>query len=366
MWDAGRSPAFVTLVDGATITQTASIFKTVQIARVTLAGNRTLAISGAEAGMRGVIYVTQDTTGSRTLTLPNNSAKATAFALSTTAALIDRLVWEFDGSFFFWTISNGIEIPLDGDASVFIDAARANITDAGQRSAVNTLVTALKESNVDASGTLWSKLLAIYPFVGGNETAHRRNLKSTSYDITWSGTPTHNANGVTGNDTDAYGDTGFPMNALGQNSTFLYWYSKTQTLATTGKYFLGGTNGVSSRVTAIGNTVSLNLEASSNSTAEGSTSNGADWRKHFVLNRSVSGSYDIVINSTKTTITSTSQTPWGSNLFVLGRNAGGSPSGYTSANLAFTAFGSSLSDAEQSAFRAIVTSFQTALARANP
>ncbi len=56
----------------------------------------------------------------------------------------------------------------DTNAQAFITAA--GITDAGQKSAVNTLVLSLK------SGNIWSKMKAVYPFVGGTATSHKFNL----------------------------------------------------------------------------------------------------------------------------------------------------------------------------------------------
>ena len=65
-------PTPVVLTDGATITATLSSYGENAFI-VTLGGNRTLALSGLQAGSRGSIEVIQDTVGSRTITLPANS-----------------------------------------------------------------------------------------------------------------------------------------------------------------------------------------------------------------------------------------------------------------------------------------------------
>lgn len=85
----------------------------------------------------------------------------------------------------------------DPDATSFF--SRASITDTTQKNAVNRLAVDLK------AGGIWTKLYAFYPFVGGNATAHGQNLVSSLYSITWNGTVTHNANGITGNGTTGYG-----------------------------------------------------------------------------------------------------------------------------------------------------------------
>jgi hypothetical protein len=366
LWTPGTAPVFTTLTDAATITQTCSKYKTVQVAKVRIAGNRTLAISGAESGMRGVIYVKQDPVGSRTLTLPTNSVKPSAFALTTTAGQSDRLVWEYDGSYFYWTISSGLVTPSDADVAIFTGAGRANISEAATIDALNDLAIATKTSNVDGTGTLWSKALFLYPFVGGTATAHSKDLKN-AFDITnsgsWTTGVTHNANGITGDGSTGFGISAFDMADAGQNSVALYTYCATQNV-TSGTYLLGSTNGTTSR--AFMNVTSGNLGVSLNSTGDASASGATDARKHFFTSRVGSANYTISVNSTDSVVTSTSAAPWTSPIYILARNAGGTSSGFTNANLRFAAAFSGLTAAERSAWRAIVDAFQTSLSRANP
>jgi hypothetical protein len=93
------------LTDGATITWTVN--RVTNNAKVTLGGNRTLAISGATSGMSGTLEVIQDGTGTRTLALPSGSkvinGGAGAITLSTAAAAADILTWTYDGTSYFWT-----------------------------------------------------------------------------------------------------------------------------------------------------------------------------------------------------------------------------------------------------------------------
>lgn len=93
---------------------------------------------------------------------------------------------------------------LDADAQAFITAAV--ITDATQKSAINTLVVALK------SNSLWTKFKAIYPIVGGTASTHKWNLKDprdldAAYRLGYAGGLTHNASGMTGNGTSGYAVT---------------------------------------------------------------------------------------------------------------------------------------------------------------
>ena len=82
-----------TLTDGATITPDYSTFNNFS---VTLGGNRTLANpTNLQPGQSGVIWVSQDATGSRTLTFgsywkfPGNTAPT----LTTTASAVDAIVY---------------------------------------------------------------------------------------------------------------------------------------------------------------------------------------------------------------------------------------------------------------------------------
>ena len=80
-----------TLTDGATITPD---FDAGQNFSVTLAGNRTLANpTNIDAGQTGSIFITQDGTGSRTLSFGSywDFAGGTAPTLSTAAASVDRM-----------------------------------------------------------------------------------------------------------------------------------------------------------------------------------------------------------------------------------------------------------------------------------
>lgn len=355
IWSTGTAPAFVVITDGSTITQTCSKYKTIQAASVTLGGNRTLAISGGIAGMRGVIYVTQDATGSRTLT----PSGGTALGLSTTAGYTDRVAWEFDGIYYNFSVTVNVQrevILTDSDAAAFVTAA--SISSAPQKAAISTLVESLK------AASLWTRFYAIYPFVGGNSTAHSKDLKA-AYNITWAGSPTHNANGVTGNATDARGDTGINLFSIGAtNSVSGYIYSKTTT-PTDGAYFFGATTATTrfALARASGN---LGFHGPNSLTNSGWAAAGGDFRKHFAINRSSSTDRQLYAGATVSAGTDAVVSAPNGQLRLLCRESVGSPANYTNANLAFAAFGSSLTEAEWTAFRAIIDTFQTALARANP
>lgn len=93
---------------------------------------------------------------------------------------------------------------LDPDAQAFLTAT--GITDATITTAINDLVLDLK------SNSLWTKMQALWPFVGGTATTHKYNLidpqdTDAAYRMTFNGGWTHSANGIKGNLTNTYGDT---------------------------------------------------------------------------------------------------------------------------------------------------------------
>jgi hypothetical protein len=102
------------LVDAASLVWDFSVGN---CAIVTVAGNRTLNLSNVPTGGAGILMVTQDGTGSRTVALPSNSKTQAGFALSIGAGAIDQLFFYFDGVNYYWSITNNFtgSIPVVSD-----------------------------------------------------------------------------------------------------------------------------------------------------------------------------------------------------------------------------------------------------------
>jgi len=93
---------------------------------------------------------------------------------------------------------------IDSDAQAFITAAA--ITDPTQQLAIDNLVKGLKADSI------WTKMKAIYPFVGGTASTHKWNLKDprdldAAFRLVFNGGWTHSSTGATPNGTNAYADT---------------------------------------------------------------------------------------------------------------------------------------------------------------
>jgi len=101
---------------------------------------------------------------------------------------------------------------VDTDAQAFITAA--GITNTTQQSAINRLVNTLKNNN------LWTKMKAIYPFIGGNATSHSYNLINPSvYGLSFSGGWTHSSTGALSNGTTGYANTNLNLATSGLVNT---------------------------------------------------------------------------------------------------------------------------------------------------
>ena len=113
----------------------------------------------------------------------------------------------------------------DSDAQSFI--TNAGITDSVQQTALIGLVKMLKSEG------LWTKMKAIYPFIGGSAASHKWNLKdprdaNDAFRLTFYGGLSHDGGGVYFNGSNSWCDTN--MNAatnLNVDNLHLSFYSRT-------------------------------------------------------------------------------------------------------------------------------------------
>lgn len=248
-------------------------------------------------------------------------------------------------------------IPLDSDALAFITAA--SITDSTQKSAINQLVLDLKSANI------WTKMKAIYPFVGGTASSHRFNLKApttntSDFYLTFTGGWTHSSTGALPDGTSGYADTFLsPQSVISQNSAHVSYYSRTNTnsgFEIGARYPNTNPSMLYIGVRTGGNTASR----INNIGTEGNVAN-TDGKGFYVLSRTGSSNYASFKNNTKTTITQTSQSIPAQSI-TLGayyENAWY----YGSKEAAFASIGDGLSDSEATSLYNAVVTFNTTLGR---
>jgi len=246
---------------------------------------------------------------------------------------------------------------VDPDAQAFITAA--SITNPTQQSAINTLVVDLKGYNI------WTKMKALYPFVGGTASTHKFNLKNpldtnAAFRIFWNGGVTHSSNGVQFGGLNGYGDTFYNLSTQSTTSNV--------------------SGGVYLRTNAINNGASFGVRISNlglafypkisdqntywavnDSLLTGISNIVSDTRGLFVLNKISLTEKRIYRNGSQiATSTPSSNSAQNANVWLGAANNFGS---YDSREQAFAFLGDTLTNTEVANFYTAVQAFQTTLGR---
>jgi len=254
----------------------------------------------------------------------------------------------------------------DADAQAFITAA--GITDSTQKSAIETLVTDLKGYGI------WTKMKAIYPFVGGTATTHKYNLKDpqdtdAAFRLVFSGGWTHSSTGALPNGTNAYADTKLaPSSQLNITNHHLSYYSRTQD--TSGSQIeIGAEDNAGSSLLALDlyfGSLGIKAFVTAGYPSYTVTSTNNDTTGLTIGSRTSNISaklfQDNTLLSTFTTNNSPSSLPTRS-LYLAYNNHASMTNQYSVKECAFASIGEGLSDTEASNFYTAVQSFQTTLSR---
>ena len=253
---------------------------------------------------------------------------------------------------------------FDPDAQAFITAAA--ITDPTQQAAINTLVVDLKGYNV------WSKMKALYPFVGGSATAHSYNLRNTAqYQINWNGGITHSANGVLFGGVNGWANTNLsPSSILVANNNHVSVYSRTAAARTNvfavdwgQATSLSGDNAIYGFCRRSSN---LAFYAATNAAGSGTLSASNTDGSGMYINSITSATSRKIYRNTSTLATLTtnvSQTLSAFNIAIGALNANTGASLYSDYQAAFFSIGNGLTDTEAANLRTAVQAFQTSLSR---
>jgi hypothetical protein len=252
-------------------------------------------------------------------------------------------------------------VSYDPDAQAFFNAT--GITNTVQMNAVNQLVLSLKSNNI------WQKFIAIYPYVGGTATTHKFNLvnpldTNAAFRILWAGGVTHNANGVTGNGTNGYGETYIqPSTHLTQNSTHISFWSRTNSQNANREMGIadGALNASLGCVTR--NTSNFSINTVNDNT--GTVSANSDSTGFYIASRTASNSRKLYKNgAVLNNATTASTTRTTVTIPVLGQKSFNNTMGaYLAKNHSFASVGTGINDADALAFYNIVNTFNTALGR---
>lgn len=251
----------------------------------------------------------------------------------------------------------------DADANLFLEAAL--ITDA-------TISTAIQQLVIDLKGYgIWSKMKAIYPFVGGTAATHRWNLRDArsvdaAFYLDFFGGITHSSNGVLFNGSTGYANTKLvPSTALTLNSTHISFYSRTTNIKNGARDFAVYENGDNPTMALGTNTgVYLSDHYNYNNRITGSIANAQGL---FLGTRTSSTVHKLFRNGSQlgstATTANTNNLP-AQALYIGVENGGSVPSGgWSDKQCAFASIGDGLTDQEVSDLYTAVNTFQTTLSR---
>ena len=265
------------------------------------------------------------------------------------AANFNTLVQNFNT-----TLNRQIIIPTvsDPDAQLFLYAAV--ITDTTQANAINDLVVGLK------ADTLWTKMKAIYPFVGGTASTHKFNLKNpkdldAAFRLEFFGGVTHDSNGITLNGTNGYANTFFIAATSALNDGNISIYNRTNNA---GNYY------DFSNLASPAGEQSILIKWSDNKFYI----NSGTQTYPNVLNSDARGLYSTNYNTTNVkgykngslVITENKVSTGVASVYYIGRNA---VTNYSNRNYAFASIGDGLTDTDAANLYTRVQAYQTALSR---
>lgn len=245
----------------------------------------------------------------------------------------------------------------DSDAQTFFTAT--GIIDNVQKNAINQLVLDFKSAGI------WTKMKALYPFVGSTEATHKYNLKDprdldAAYRLTFNGTWTHSSSGADPDGSTAYANTHLiPSLILSLGNTHTSYYSRENTASGT-KPEIGQYDDGDHTLLIYIKDYSGNLAADSYSTDNRLVVSNPNSQSFYINNR-LSGIHKISRNGSDIVSTTSVSGLLPINQIQLGGMSNHSQ--YSDRECAFASIGDGLTASEISTFNQIVNNYQCALSR---
>ena len=238
----------------------------------------------------------------------------------------------------------------DADAQAFITAT--GITDLTQKNAINQLVLDLKGYSI------WTKMKALYPFVGGTATTHKYNLKNpldtdAAFRLIFSGGITHNSNGITGTVNGNANTFVNDANDLSINDKHISMYQRN---------ILSDPSNTSMGINAFSRFY-LNSGGNNYSTLsmlQSPFTRQTPQQGMFIMSKIIVGEFKYYQNALTAVTKTGTNIPLSTTYRILAGDAGSEPS---LANIAFASLGTGLSTTDAANLRTTVQAFQTALSR---
>ena len=247
----------------------------------------------------------------------------------------------------------------DADAQAFFNAQNtAGVTlTTTQKNAINTLVLDLK------SASIWTKMKAVYPIIGGTATSHKFNLKNPAdtngaFRLVFAGGWTHSSLGALPNGVNAYASTFLiPNTVFGAGYASIGVYVNQASLLSSN--IIGSTN-----MTIL---IGSGFVRGSNKASTNSSNLNQSPNDGFIVNSRTSSTSMFFMNRTgaflTSTITAVANYATASDIVLGASNSNGTIVNYSSGQIALAYCSDFLTQAEATILKAIVQTYQTALGR---
>jgi len=298
----------------------------------------------------------------------NTSKELTGYAVGLTNSTTYNLtVISVDNFYNKSLVSNNVTQQINGaldvDAQSFI--TNANITDQTQISSIEILVDNLK------TDLLWTKMNAIYPFIGGTAFSHKYNLKDprdldVAFRLQFNGTLTHSASGILPNGSNGYANTFFDGNDSGLHNHHISIYIPNNTTSN------GGVEIGARQETPNLQFTQLNVKFTDNNFYGASQSTvsvfipylNVNSQGFYTTSRLVSTQTVNYKNGAKIqTLLNNSTETIGNDIYIGARNENGSPSLFSNREFSFATCGKGLTDLEATNLYNTIQTYQTILSR---
>ena len=249
---------------------------------------------------------------------------------------------------------------FDPDAQAFITATA--ITDTTQKNAINDLVLGLK------ADSLWTKMLAVYPFVGGTATTCKFNLKNplntdAAFRLSFVGGWTFSNNGIQPNGANTYADTFLiPLTHWTLGSSSISAYSRANNVDPIGVSF--GSKGVNFSSALYSAINATNVSIFHNQQLPITPAPPTTTALNFISSRINTTEIIVAYNGSTTNNASNVGNLSPASIYLSARNNNnGVPDLYSSRQLAFAHIGTGLTQAECTLLYNRIQTFQTTLGR---
>ena len=264
------------------------------------------------------------------------------------------------------TLGRHVGTPYVSDADAVAFLMAAGITDGTQAAAINTLVIRMKADGV------WTKMKAIYPFVGGTAASHKWNLKDprdldAAYRLVFSGGWVHTSTGALPNASNTYADTKLiPNSVLTLNSTHLSFYSRTDSAIGGADFGASLTNPAMNMFTKWTDNNAYHDHYSSGSDRLTFSMSGISTSAFFISTRTSNTSLKVYRNGNQIGVTTVNQNVNSlptSSIWISAHNSNGSYSRPSNRETSFATIGDGLTDTDALNFYTAVQAYQTTLGR---